>query len=185
MRLYHVGFEEIKKPDIYHGRKNADFGQGFYMTADLEFAHRWAREKKGSQTIINFYDLDTSNLKIKQFARDRLWVEYIFANRSLNIGNDDADVIVGPIANDTLLDTFGIIGSGFLSDDEALGLLLIGPEYKQVVIKTEKALTNLCWDHAEVISKETIKKNQELMAKEEEEYQEIFAEEMKRISGEE
>ena len=160
-------------------------GMGFYMTEDLEFAHRWAREKKGSQTIINFYDLDTSNLKIKQFARDRLWVEYIFANRSLKIGNDDADVIVGPIANDTLFDTFGIIGSGFSSDDEALGLLLIGPEYKQVVIKTEKALTNLCWDHAEVISKETIKKNQELMAKEEEEYQEIFAEEMKRISGEE
>ena len=40
MRLYHTGYEEIREPDIYHGRKNADFGQGFYMTADEEFASR-------------------------------------------------------------------------------------------------------------------------------------------------
>ncbi|MDC7301289.1 DUF3990 domain-containing protein [Agathobacter ruminis] len=29
-------------PDIHCGRKNADFGQGFYLTGDVDFAHRWA-----------------------------------------------------------------------------------------------------------------------------------------------
>ena len=47
MRLYHTGYEEIREPDIHHGRKNADFGQGFYMTANEEFACRWARERAG------------------------------------------------------------------------------------------------------------------------------------------
>ena len=43
MRLYHTGYEEIREPDIHHGRKNADFGQGFYMTANEEFACRSPR----------------------------------------------------------------------------------------------------------------------------------------------
>lgn len=42
MKLYHTGNAEIRKPDIFLGRKNADFGQGFYLTPDVEFAHRWA-----------------------------------------------------------------------------------------------------------------------------------------------
>ena len=43
MRLYHTGAVEIREPDILRGRKNADFGQGFYLTPDMEFARRWAR----------------------------------------------------------------------------------------------------------------------------------------------
>ena len=30
MKLYHAGKEKIRKPDLHRGRKNADFGQGFY-----------------------------------------------------------------------------------------------------------------------------------------------------------
>ena len=34
--LYHTAFLEIPKPDIRYGRKNADFGQGFYTSMDKE-----------------------------------------------------------------------------------------------------------------------------------------------------
>jgi hypothetical protein len=54
-----------------------------------------------------------------------------------------ADVIIGPIANDTIYDTFGIITSGLLKDEDALKLLKIGPEYRQIVLKTERAVKNL------------------------------------------
>ena len=37
MILYHTGNREIKKPDIHFGRKNADFGWGFYLTPDRDF----------------------------------------------------------------------------------------------------------------------------------------------------
>jgi len=42
MTLYHTSDREIKSPDIYYGRKNADFGQGFYMSPDRDFSYRWA-----------------------------------------------------------------------------------------------------------------------------------------------
>ncbi|MBQ1368748.1 MAG: DUF3990 domain-containing protein [Firmicutes bacterium] len=38
MRLFHTSNMEIWEPDVVRGRKNADFGQGFYLTPDLDFA---------------------------------------------------------------------------------------------------------------------------------------------------
>ena len=63
--LYHTGFEEIRSPDVHYGRKNADFGQGFYMSPDRSFSERWAKERKGSSTVINTYELLTDGLRIK------------------------------------------------------------------------------------------------------------------------
>ena len=114
--LYHTGFEEIRSPDVHYGRKNADFGQGFYMSPDRSFSERWAKERKGSSTVINTYELLTDGLRIKRLDRDEEWFDCIFSNRN---GKSDLlsgyDVIIGPIANDTLYDVFGIPTSGFLS----------------------------------------------------------------------
>ncbi len=46
MLLYHTGFQEIPRPELKRGRKNADFGQGFYLTENPEFARRWARHRE-------------------------------------------------------------------------------------------------------------------------------------------
>ena len=46
VELFHVGHEIIRMPDIRYGRKNADFGQGFYLSDSEAFSKRWAREKK-------------------------------------------------------------------------------------------------------------------------------------------
>mgnify|MGYP002856729257 CR=1 FL=1 len=37
MKLFHTSKEIRKKPDIYRGRKNADFVQGFYLSPQIEF----------------------------------------------------------------------------------------------------------------------------------------------------
>ena len=42
MRLYHASDRVIKEPDVNRGRRNADFGQGFYLSPDREFSVRWA-----------------------------------------------------------------------------------------------------------------------------------------------
>ena len=82
MILYHVGFDIIKNPDIHYGRKNADFGQGFYLTDDKEFSYRWAKERSGADTIINEYDLATDGLDILPFKRGCDWFDYIYVNRN-------------------------------------------------------------------------------------------------------
>ena len=177
MRLYHTGYLQIPEPDIHHGRKNADFGQGFYTTPDREFAYTWAREHKGSDTYVNQYELDLSGLSVKRFERTEEWYQYIYRNRS---GYPDlyaeADVICGPIANDTIYDLFGIITSGFLSPQNALRLLQAGPCYEQTVIKSSRAAAQLKWTGAEILEPAFIAANRAAVQKAEEAYQKEIAE---------
>ena len=173
MLLYHTGPVEIRQPDIRSGRKNADFGQGFYMTPNIEFAEKWV--KTGS-ACLNTYELNTEGLRVHRFERDEEWFRYLSANRAGKPDSmPDADVIIGPIANDTLFDTLGILTSGYLSAEEAMPLLMIGPEYEQVVIKTDLA--------AEHLTEEEIARSRETTGREEEAYQREFGETMEKILG--
>ncbi len=176
MRIYHTGYQEIREPDVRYGRKNADFGQGFYLTADGDFARRWARERKGVQTVLNIYELDPEGLAVQRFQRDREWFDYIFRNRG---GYEDRlrdiDVIIGPIANDTIYNTFGVLTSGLLEPETALQVLQLGPEYRQIVLKTEKAAGRLQWIGAEILSGEEIRQYRERVSQEEEAYQRQLA----------
>lgn len=182
--LYHTGFEIIRTPDIKIGRKNADFGQGFYLSKDEDFSRRWARERRGSETFLNTYRLDPDGLKIKRFERDEEWFSYIFANRSGAADTlADFDVIAGPIANDTIYDTLGIITSGFLSREQSLQLLLIGPAYEQTVIKTEKAAAALHFESAVRLSPGEIAGLRDMVKHEEEAYQEQFARKLEELTG--
>jgi len=140
MKLYHASDRIIEHPDVHYGRKNADFGQGFYLTPDREFTFRWA----GRQAVVNEYELDLTGLKVHRFERDSAWFDYIFNNRRV-VDRLDADVIIGPIANDTIFDTMGIFSSGYLSPEESLRLLQIGPAYVQVALKTGRAAGALQW----------------------------------------
>lgn len=175
MKLYHTGQQEVRDPDIRRGRKNADFGQGFYLTADKEFSYRWV----GRDAIMNEYELNESGLLIHRFNRDEDWFRYIFRNRR---GDDDlaADVVIGPIANDTIFETFGIISSGFLKPAEALKLLMIGPEYTQAALKTEKAVSQLRWIRSERIAGLDSGRRRA----EQDEYDAAFARAFREITGE-
>ena len=175
MRVYHGSIMEVALPLASLGRSNLDFGQGFYLTPDRDFTYRWAR--KGS--VVNEYELDISGLTVHSFTRTEDWFSYIFNNRR---GQDglQADVVIGPIANDTIFETFGFITSGYLEPSDALKLLMIGPEYTQVAIKSQKAVDQLRWIGSHVI--EDVDTYQAALQKEKEEYQQRFAEVMEKIA---
>lgn len=173
MILYHTGNMEIRNPDIHFGRKNADFGWGFYLTPDRDFTYRWAR----ADAVVNKYELDVEGLNIHTFTRDAEWFRYIFNNRRAKDGLE-ADIIIGPIANDTIFDTLGVISSGFLSDGDALKLLMIGPEYTQVAIKTEKAAKQLRFIGSERIER----LNEADLNAEQDAYRDAFARKLEEIT---
>ena len=77
MKLYHVGFEIIKNPDIKHGRKNADFGQGFYLSPNHDFSLRWARVSKDSNTYINTYLSEVSTREVFKEIKNGLVISLI------------------------------------------------------------------------------------------------------------
>lgn len=185
MTLYHVGSEEIREPDIRRGRKNADFGQGFYTTPDRGFGERWAKEGGPAGPRVNIYRLDTEDLKILRLERDAAWFDYIYGNRHLMPDPyGEYDVIIGPIANDTIYDVLGITTSGFLEKDLALQLLMLGPAYRQVTLKTDKAAGHLRFLASEEIGPEKAASYREIVRREQEEYQRLFAKTMAEIAGE-
>ena len=95
---------------------------------------------------MNVYELDITNLRIWTFKRAADWLEYILQNRKGGVDiHGDCDMIMGPIATDTLFETYGIITSGLLTQEQALELLSIGPDFTQVAIKTEKGANALIW----------------------------------------
>ena len=182
MRLYHTGFSESRVPDLHHGRKNADFGQGFYTSPDLSFCRRWARERKGQNTYLNTYELETEGLNILLFERTAEWFDFIYGNRSsLPVNSEEYDVITGPVANDTIYDTFGIITSGLLPPEKAMKLLMIGPCYEQIVVKSQRAADQLAWRESSVLTAQEVARYRDVVAGEEAEYQKLFAEEMERL----
>jgi hypothetical protein len=175
MILYHTSDREIRNPDIHHGRKNADFGWGFYLTPDKDFTYRWARDN----AVVNEYELDETGLELYTFTRSVDWLQYIFNNRRAK-DTLVADVVIGPIANDTIFDTLGIMSSGYLKPVDALKLLMIGPEYMQVAVKTEKAAKQLRFIGSEKIER----MDGERLKEEQDAYQEAFALELEKIMEE-
>ncbi len=179
MKLYHTSSLELRSPDVDYGRKNADFGGGFYLSDNVEFSKKWSGNGK---TIVNIYTLDLSGLKVKRFERDGEWFNYITKNRFAR-GDEyaDTDVIIGPIANDTLYDTYGIIFSGLLTSEEALSLLKVGKQYTQINVKTKKAASQLKWEGAQILSDEEISLSRAKVREEEAEFRSNFDRELTKV----
>ncbi|MBQ6234323.1 MAG: DUF3990 domain-containing protein [Clostridia bacterium] len=173
LTVYHTGIEEIPKPDLRVGRKNADFGQGFYLSDDASFALRWAKERKDTPCVLNVYRFDPNGLRIRRLYRCGIWYDYICTNRA---GRSDPyagyDAVIGPIACDTLYDTWGILTSGMIGKRLAVEAYRLGPYYRQIVLKSEKALSGLCFVSAQTVAKEQIAKNRAVVKQEEQAYQE-------------
>ncbi len=171
MRLYHTGYAPIPAPDLRRGRRNADFGQGFYCADTDAFAGKWARERRGERVYVNAYELDETGLAILRLERDEEWYRIVFSNRA---GRGDltagADAVVGPIANDTVYDTLGVFTSGFLAPEEALRLLRVGPCYTQIALKTERAAAQLRFLGARELEAGEIARFADALRREQEEY---------------
>ena len=90
-------------------------------------------------------------------------------------------MVIGPIANDTLFETMGLITGGFFSPEQMLALLQVGPAYVQAAVRTERAAAQLRWIGAEPVTR----LDEELRQREQEAYQQELAEAAARLLGQE
>ena len=126
--VYHGGTEIVDKPDCRRGRKNLDFGQGFYVTDIRDQAVKWAENMSRSRNrpaLLNRCRLNREAI-IKEMhckifdAYDVQWLEFIIANRS---GQDIAklyDYVEGGVANDRVIDTINLYMAGLMELSTAL-----------------------------------------------------------------
>jgi hypothetical protein len=109
MILYHGSLETIKDPNLFIGRKNVDFGQGFYLTDLREQAVRWLKRRKKTNLqkkgILNIYEyVENAELKIKKFnGYCEEWLDFVVLNRTNSVVDADYDIVIGNVADDEVI----------------------------------------------------------------------------------
>lgn len=114
MKLYHGSNMEIDSIDLSRSKVGKDFGCGFYLSAQREQAAELA-ERKTEQIgegipVVNEFEFDDamlvdgtlSVLRFEEYSEE--WAEFVLLNRKnrSRVPAHPYDVVVGPIANDTV-----------------------------------------------------------------------------------
>ena len=141
--LYHGSNCDVIKPIPAKGRRGTDFGQGFYLTPDMDSARSMAslvaaRESCGARTI-NVFEFDDEaalavGLRIRRFdALDMDWVSFVLANRCFDRSAPDHnidrlyDIVVGLIADDKIRTLIRLYRNGLMTKDAELVALQSAP----------------------------------------------------------
>ena len=137
--LYHGTDRAFDIPIPERGRRGTDFGQGFYLTPHLEsavnMAHRVARRKNASESVVMCYSLDenqlvSAGLRIRSFLNiEPGWLRFVVANRYFVQDAPDHnidkrwDVVHGFIADDRIVQLLDGLMKGSTSEEDVLKTL--------------------------------------------------------------
>ena len=152
MELYHGSNIEVAQPLALAGRRNLDFGRGFYTTRLKSQAQKWAtlvanRKKRNPQSIVSIFECTEDEMMsagyvYKNFPEyDMEWLEFVVACRN-GEDNTNYDIVEGGVANDQVIDTVEDYENGRITAEQALDQL-----------KYKKPNNQICFRNQEVIDK--------------------------------
>ncbi|PHV69590.1 hypothetical protein CS063_14870 [Sporanaerobium hydrogeniformans] len=139
--IYHGHHMRIEYPEIRKHRFTKDFSWGFYCTEIQKQAEKWA--SKFNTSIINVYKLkDIEHLNVKQFEdyTDE-WLEFVVNCRSGK--THEYDVVIGPMADDTIYDYIEAYIEGQMNKQKFFELMKFKYPTHQISFHTIKALDHL------------------------------------------
>lgn len=154
MILYHGTNTDFNRIDFRKCKPNKDFGRGFYLTdikqQAIEMAvRRTSFEEKGSP-VVQEYEFDESllsskELKVKIFKGiSNEWAEFIIANRKTKGKRvHDFDIVIGPIADDSVVFQINLFMLHFITIEELVKRLEYKKLNSQYFFGTEKAIAKL------------------------------------------
>ncbi len=156
IKLYHGSNVVIDEIDLSRSKRGKDFGRGFYLNPDksqaMEMAVRTFRRMMEGEPILNTYLFDDalltegSPLSVKVFPEYSVeWAEFILKNRK-NLGDTPVhpyDVVVGPIADDTVGLQMRRFLQGYISIERMIEELRFHKPSVQYFFGTEKAIVFL------------------------------------------
>ena len=169
MEIYHGSNIAVKEPIAYAGRRNLDFGKGFYTTRIKSQAQKWAflvasRKDKNPQGIISIYELNEDCLISKDFvyksfpAYDMEWLEFVVSCRQ-GIDKTKYDIIEGGVANDQVIDTIEDYENGRITAEQALDQLRYKKPNNQICFRNQVFIDKFIkFQASEAVRKEDILK---------------------------
>lgn len=163
-------FNEIKDKNeviLYHGskygideitcdgsREDCDFGRGFYLSEHLSSSISFVHSHVDSS--IYAFKLELKDLKVFRFDCNIDWMLLISLHRKkieeykdnerikkIIKSIEEADVLIGPIADNKMFEVMGKFACGEITTVEAIHALSASRLGKQYVIRTKKGLNNL------------------------------------------
>jgi len=150
MTLYHGSYAVVRDPDVKYGRREVDFGQGFYLSRLRKQAADWARVVAGRsprrKAILNRYLFDkdaaiAAGFRYKVFAvYDLDWLNYVVDCRKGGRFQRQFDVVEGGVANDNVIDTVEDFENGVITAEQALGQLRFKKVNHQICIHAQKVI---------------------------------------------
>jgi len=173
--IYHGSEKIIEQPVWGEGKKNNDYGLGFYCTAQEELAKEWAVSSL-RDGFSNRYILDTENLTILNLNSSDYtilnWIAVLVEHRLFSIKTPVAgrakkylienfgvnvnayDVIIGYRADDSYFDYAETFLNNGITVEQLARAMQLGKLGEQIVIKSKFAFSNLKYDGVDVASKE-------------------------------
>ena len=174
--IYHGSKQIIEQPTFGKGKKNNDFGFGFYCTESDELAKEWAVSSLHNG-FSNRYSLDTEHLNILNLNSPEYtilnWIailvehrlfsiktpvanrakRYLIDNFSLNV--NAYDIITGYRADDSYFDYAEAFLNNGITVEQLARAMRLGKLGEQIVIKSKFAFSKIKFEGFDVAEKDT------------------------------
>ncbi|MBQ6483141.1 MAG: DUF3990 domain-containing protein [Anaerolineaceae bacterium] len=173
--LYHGSKQIVEVPIYGLGRKNNDFGQGFYCTESKELAKEWAVSSL-SDGFANCYSLDTEYLSTLNLNSPDYtilnWIAVLVEHRLFSIRTPIArrakqyliehfginvnayDLITGYRADDSYFDFAEAFLNNTITVEQLSRAMRLGKLGEQIVIKSQYAFSRIQYKGFEVAHKD-------------------------------
>lgn len=173
--LYHGSQQVIEQPVFGQGKKNNDFGLGFYCTASDDLAKEWAVSSL-RDGFSNRYTLDTEYLNILNLNSPNYtilnWIAVLVEHRLFSIKTPVArrakrylidnfginvnafDMITGYRADDSYFDYAESFLNNGISVEQLARAMRLGKLGEQIVIKSQFAFSRLKFEGFDIAEKD-------------------------------
>lgn len=174
-RVYHGSDHIIQHPQYLGGKKDNDYGNGFYTTEYEDRARSWAGlNGNPEKSIVNIYDLQLDKLKVLDLNERGVlaWIAEVVANRGISEENaaivgdrlvelykpdtTQTDIIKGYRADDSYTQVIEAFLLNQINLYEVERLFYKGSLGNQIFLKSEKAFEHIHWieSYSVTLSKE-------------------------------
>ena len=173
--IFHGSERVIEAPEFGAGRRNNDFGQGFYCTESEEMAMEWAvsslRDGFANRYVLDAEYLNVLNLNSPDYTILN-WMAVLVRHRPFSLGTPVArrakrflidnfyinvnayDLVVGYRADDSYFDfAESFLNNGISVEQLALAMRL-GQLGEQIVLKSRHAFSSLTYEGFSTADKE-------------------------------
>ncbi len=162
MILYHGSDHIIEKPIYQGGRRNNDYGYGFYCTEFPDMAREWSAAP-GRTGILNSYEFDMNDLSVLDLNEHSIltWLSVLLQNRvfqlnsplareayaylikEFGIDHGSFDVITGYRADDSYFSFAQDFINGTISFAQLRRAMQLGNMGDQIVLKSRRSYDHI------------------------------------------